>query len=363
MSEEGSPSKAVLSKRTTYTLFALAYAIGGIGFLVEMTGGAWDIHWHIAQLVEVFWTPPHTLLYGGLAIVAAMAIGGRMLRYLGRAPPAGLRLGLQMALAGVAMQFAAGGFDSWWHATYGVDDAFSPPHILLIAGMNVAGVGLVVGLSTLLRQKDFWTTADALARPALAVALPLALVGLYFSLWGMAWVLSYPGFDDPTFLANPWARGAVAFTFAALLPFVILSAARLARWWGAATAVLLVSTVDSYLVAGLMGEDIDLGDTVFFLLGIAIFLTPGVVADVVLRWRLEGWALISVATVVGAIGGFVTVFIGGPPADMTGALDANPQGFVLLYPLGGVLGGLLSLPFVDRFALRVQVPRPRPAAG
>ncbi|MDX1534581.1 MAG: hypothetical protein R3291_03065, partial [Thermoplasmata archaeon] len=94
-----------LSQRLGFTLVTLAYAVGGVALAVEMTGGAWDIEWHIAQFVEVFWTPPHTVLYTGLGVVAVAAFGGLLVRFFAPRPPRRLEVGLQVVVVGVLLQF------------------------------------------------------------------------------------------------------------------------------------------------------------------------------------------------------------------------------------------------------------------
>src|SRR5216117_3258751 len=39
--------------------------IAAVAGMWELIGGGWDIQWHIAHVPEVFWTPPHIVLYSG----------------------------------------------------------------------------------------------------------------------------------------------------------------------------------------------------------------------------------------------------------------------------------------------------------
>ncbi|MFQ5987017.1 MAG: hypothetical protein ACE5KQ_06630 [Thermoplasmata archaeon] len=343
-----------LTKRAGFSLFTLAYAVGGIALAVEMTGGAWDIEWHIAQLVEVFWTPPHTVLYVGLGFVAVAAFAGLLLRFVAPRPPRALEIGLQVVAVGVLLQFVAGGFDEWWHGAFGVDDALSPPHVLLIAGMITAGVGLVLGLTRLLRAEDFLTHVAAGARRLASAALPLAFVGLHFALFGFAFVFTYPGFALDPFVGELWKRGLIVFVFASLIPFTAVAAARSVPWPGGATAVLVVATVSFYTVAGLMGDLVTLtaADLPLFILGIVVFLIPGIAVDLVLARPWKGASLLVAVGLLGVLGGLLSLVQGGAVLNMTGGLEANPLWFLALYALGGVVGGLIGLAFAN--ALQVE---------
>ncbi len=331
------------SPRTAYTLFALAHAVGGFAILVEMTGGDWDIRWHIRRLVEVFWTPPHTVLYSGLAIAFASAFGAHILQLLGPVPPRPLRVGIHVALIGLAMQLVAGGFDTWWHATFGVDDALSPPHVLLIGGMVVSGFGFVSGLVVLARSPGFWTTAVPSVRRLLYVAMPAAFVALFYALWGFSWVFTYPGFTKPPFLAELWQRSVVGTLFATLLPFIALSAARTVPWWGGATATLGLVTIDVTLVDALMGSP---PDAASLALGLALILVPAVVIDfVVTRYPSERARRVT-TPLLGMAGGILGgLFAGGPVLAMTGGLSSNPPWYPLLFVVGGFVGAYGSVLF------------------
>src|SRR6266568_2389179 len=298
------------SPRTAYTLFALAHAVGGFAILVEMTGGDWDIRWHIRRLVEVFWTPPHTVLYSGLAIAFASAFGAHLLQLLGPVPPRPLRVGIRIALIGLAMQLVAGGFDAWWHATFGVDDALSPPHVLLIGGLVISVFGFVSGLVVLARASPFWTTAVASVRRLLYVAMPAAIV---------------------------------AILFATLLPCIALSAARLVPWWGGATATLALVTIDVTLVDALMGSP---PDAASLALGLALILVPAIVIDFVVKRYPSERARRVTTPLLGMAGGILGgLFAGGPVLAMTGGLGSNPPWFPLLFVAGGFVGAYGSVLF------------------
>src|SRR6266571_4945584 len=294
------------SPRTAYTLFALAHAVGGFAILVEMTGGDWDIRWHIRRLVEVFWTPPHTVLYGGLAIALASAFGAHVLQLLGPVPPRPLRVGIRIALIGLAMQ-------------------------------------LVAGLVVLARASAFWATAVPSVRRLLYVAMPAAFVALFYALWGFSWVFTYPGFTKPPFLPELWQRSIVGVLFATLLPFIALSAARLVPWRGGATATLALVTIDVTLVDALMGSSPDAASLV---LGLALILIPAAIIDFVVKRYPSERARRVTTPLLGMAGGILGgLFAGGPVLAMTGGLGSNPPWFPLLFVFGGFVGAYGSVLF------------------
>ncbi|MDX1534854.1 MAG: hypothetical protein R3291_04470, partial [Thermoplasmata archaeon] len=168
---------------------------------------------------------------------------------------------------------------------------------------------------------------------------------------------------DP-FVPEPWKRGLIVVVFAALVPFTTVAAARTVPWRGGATAVLASATVSFYVVAGLMGSvDFEIAALPLIFAGIAIFLLPGVVADLVVTrpWR-ESNLMVAVA-LVGTVGGLLSLLQEGPALNMTGGLQANPVWFLALYGLGGVLGGLIGLAFANALLVKGAERTPAPAVA
>lgn len=92
----------------------------------------WDEAWHTDIGRDTFWTAPHLLLYGSVA-VAGLAVALWGVKAL--ASTASFRTALRygpLALAGVSglAVLAAAPIDAAWHAAFGRDSvAWSPPHI------------------------------------------------------------------------------------------------------------------------------------------------------------------------------------------------------------------------------------------
>ena len=67
------------SKSTkTKTISLMVYFIISIGVALQIGGSNWDIVWHGVKNVESFLTPPHTVIYTGVAL----AIGSIVFRLI-----------------------------------------------------------------------------------------------------------------------------------------------------------------------------------------------------------------------------------------------------------------------------------------
>ncbi|MFQ5552296.1 MAG: hypothetical protein ACE5EW_00990, partial [Thermoplasmata archaeon] len=100
--------------------------------------------------------------------------------------------------------------------------------------------------------------------------------------------------------------------------------------------------------AGLMGDLATLmSDLPLFILGIVVFLIPGIAADLVLARPWKGASLLVAVGLLGVLGGLISIVQGGAVEGMTGGLEANPVWFLALYALGGIVGGLIGLAFAN----------------
>jgi hypothetical protein len=139
--------------------FLLALYVAGIaGALIQILGGQWDVSWHELGIVETFFTPPHTVMYSGIAFslissLIALAYYHRILLY-NRERNRFLLHGFIIALAGSGLQLFAGQFDYWWHDNFGFDPfLFTPSHTPLIIGFFLNGIGMWVGITYLIHNE------------------------------------------------------------------------------------------------------------------------------------------------------------------------------------------------------------------
>ena len=222
--------------------------LGIAGVLLSWAGGAWDVSWHRTIGRDTFWSPPHLLLYGGVAAAGLAAIGATIAAL--RAPqPVGPQLGIgplraDRALAiiglGALGMVAMGPFDEVWHATFGRDvDIWSPPHLLAIGFASWVYIGCALAL-----ERDMFPLPEPVRVLFRAVALA-ALCGLV--VFGM----NFYYFSEPT-------REAFFYplAIAATIPFVLGLGAVLVpgRWSASAIAALYtIGALETHLVLQVAG--------------------------------------------------------------------------------------------------------------
>jgi hypothetical protein len=147
----------LLSLKHPNFLLAL-YAAGIAGALIQILGGHWDVSWHELGIVETFFTPPHTVMYSGVAFsllsaLIALVYYHRSLLF-NRERNRFLLHGFIIALAGSGLQLFAGQFDYWWHDNFGFDPfLFTPSHTPLIIGFFLNGIGMWIGITYLIRDE------------------------------------------------------------------------------------------------------------------------------------------------------------------------------------------------------------------
>src|SRR5712691_1779349 len=180
------------------------YAVGVAGAFLQIAGAQWDISAHILGIVETFFTPAHTVLYTGIALVALASFYGLLLqsKTVGNGSMYNsLFTGVSITAVGSSLQIIAAPIDFWWHSTYGFDPfLFTPAHSLLIVGLLIGGVGMTLGsIRLLLAQR---AGQELTNRPRLVPAIViLALATIwaqvnFFGYWttdvtGMAYTFGY----------------------------------------------------------------------------------------------------------------------------------------------------------------------------
>jgi hypothetical protein len=178
-----------LTTRLTIVYFGVS-----IGIALQIGAANWDIIWHGITDIESFFTPPHTVLYSGVAVtIGSIFIGiiqyvrlGEINREKEREheqqsqidKPSELTTTnkslssysfltslhyffqslfkipypIKLVAIGTTIEIFSGGFDSWWHYTFGFDGLLSPPHLLLTIGMLTSVYGALIGIYKLLQN-------------------------------------------------------------------------------------------------------------------------------------------------------------------------------------------------------------------
>ncbi len=132
----------------TAVVFVIAYSIAGLGLY-------WDIVWHTYLGRDRFLTPPHALLYAGIAVAGLAALGSILYESFARRDderPSFLGLrgarGMFVAGFGVLATVVAAPFDDWWHRVYGLDvTLWAPFHLMGLFGALISVVGLAYALA------------------------------------------------------------------------------------------------------------------------------------------------------------------------------------------------------------------------
>ena len=170
------PSAAVLTDSTATKTRALPWYIWSSVLAVTSTtvGLYWDISWHIGIGRDTFWTPAHVAIQLG-AVITGLSCAYLILHttFAGDGPGEqnsvrvwGLRgpLGAFIGAWGGLCMLTSAPFDNWWHNSFGLDILIlSPPHVVLIIGIFVMGLGGLI-LTTSEVNRSAGETYDKLSR-------------------------------------------------------------------------------------------------------------------------------------------------------------------------------------------------------
>ena len=333
---EQQENKLLLLKHPNF-LLAL-YAAGIAGALIQILGGQWDVSWHILELVETFFTLPHTVLYSGVAFsllssLIALAYYRRILLY-NRERNRFLLHGFIIALAGSGLQLFAGQFDYWWHDNFGFDPfLFTPSHMPLIIGFFLNGIGMWIGITYLIRNEKRMMPNLALRESLpgrfklLQILAILALVALWYDLSTLVYL-----FTDDEGIAYTFHLNIETFTdqadtiafigsvtgTAAIGSIMLICAKSTLKFRGAATyvAALLIGTSIAFNIGfkAIVLNGSEEGSALAYFIPLYIsFLVPVVLFDILAGRMLLtakpkitsiGW-LILTAVLLGPIGTFL----------------------------------------------------------
>lgn len=257
-----------LATRLTIVYFGVS-----VGIALQIGAANWDIIWHGITDVESFFTPPHTVLYSGVALtIGSIFIG--IIQYVRFTKTKGgkekekenreqsqvdksselttTKQSLSKALEGVRQSLSSssslltsfhsliqsllkipypiklvaigtiieifsGGFDSWWHYNFGFDGLLSPPHLMLTIGMLTAIYGALIGIYKLLQNNKDSNNNNK------STLLKISLIVAYAVAWIVSvntiFMFSLPYSKGQYFDFNPNPVVAI-FIASAAIPFV-----------------------------------------------------------------------------------------------------------------------------------------------
>lgn len=127
--------------------------------LLGELGAIWDREWHYYVGRDWFWTPPHTLIYSGVAgagLIALVVTLTETIRYFKGTPGVDdtstvsifnvfhAPLGFVIAGFGALLTLAAAPLDNYWHNLYGIDIAlWAPFHMMGVTGGMLGTLGMI----------------------------------------------------------------------------------------------------------------------------------------------------------------------------------------------------------------------------
>lgn len=188
-------------------IVSIGYLLAGVGALLQIGSGQWDVTWHSLSEPETFFTPPHTILYAGVVLSLSMGILALVLRVRHSVETKFVRF-LQFALIGSLLQVFSGGFDSWWHTNFGFDGLLSPPHVVLVSGMIVNAFAGAVGLA----KMSYMVKPELMMKTASVISF----TALWMSSVGMVMLFTLPFSKGDYFDFNPDPTAAIVLASVSL---------------------------------------------------------------------------------------------------------------------------------------------------
>ena len=289
-------SKSKISETflTTYSqqFFLFGSILTSFGIQLVTVGGSWDITNHLLSKPETFFSPPHALMYTGVAI----SLIGVVLTFVGWRNLQQFRdsyfLSLKIKLIGIGLLTGAGPLDFVWHSYFGLDGLLSPPHFTLITGMFLCSVGGLIGISRYLKFNNSNSISKFL--------LILGVIPVWLSASGIISSLSLPFSSTDFFNFNP--EPTIAFIIASLAyPFLISFSLtllfRLSNYQFGILSILGGLFLLIYSTTAIV-PNFAMFDTVLFY---SLNLIPFVIADVFLKLNRSKISMLFVGSLVGSV--------------------------------------------------------------
>lgn len=242
------------------------FGVAGLGMLLAFVGLIWDHAFHTVTILDAFWSPPHILLYSGLALAMLTSLsiflrpvrdslsGGLQVRvpFLSFPVPAPLLI----LGGGTLVAVFSGMMDQKWHEALGVAESFySLPHNFIIMGAVIAAFGLRSG-ATVLRggrgERSVW------AVPALTAAFLVVFMRLFSSFGDTraeyqariadpvlgaipGWAAAHQRYIDWGFLADNALLAPVMVVAALITPLAYAEGLTGKRWTATRTAAVFAA--------------------------------------------------------------------------------------------------------------------------
>ena len=274
-------------------IFVVGSILASFGILLVTVGGSWDITNHLLNKPETFFSPPHALMYVGVAI----SLIGTVISFFGWKNSKELKtffsVPLKIKLIGIFMLTGAGPFDFFWHSNFGLDGLLSPPHITLIFGMLLCGLGGAIGISRFLSTCSFKNKLPNFLNV-------LAILPVWLSASGIISSLSLPFSNTDFFEFNPepltaYVIASLGFPF--LIAFSFMSLFKLGKHqfglFSLMGGLFLLINGSTAII-----PNFAIGDSILFY---SMNFIPFVISDIVLRLSKSKITLFSIGGLLGSI--------------------------------------------------------------
>lgn len=219
--------------------------------VVASAGLAWDIAWHTFIGRDAFLTPPHAVLYGGVAAAGVAALAGVLVESRRRGPGTTslfgvfrAPLGLFVTGFGILTLVVSAPLDNYWHELYGLDvTLWAPFHVMGLIGGLVAVLGVVYLFAAELARRR------RLERGGQALLLALVLLSWSAALRGLLTIFQPALAHSPTTVLGPLDVLTLPVGLAFSIALVGAGAAVVALRWPGATATAAMAAVVAVLFA------------------------------------------------------------------------------------------------------------------
>jgi len=222
--------------------FLVGCILVSAGILLAESGGSWDITNHLLNKPETFFSPPHVVLYSGIAL----SLAGASIMFLHwrsysiyistikEQKNLKMNLSIKLVISGVSMLILAGPLDFFWHSAFGLDGLLSPPHLTLTIGMLAGSIGALIGITSYIvinnsiiqekRQNNTNSgTFEKNEKTLISIYSTLTIIGIlpiWMSSSGLIYMFSLPFSDTEYYNFN--LEPTIAVTIATIsFPFII----------------------------------------------------------------------------------------------------------------------------------------------
>ena len=341
-------SNFIRSHYITVSMYVLILAI--VGVLVQTEGASWDVTSHLLGRPETFFTPSHTMLYAGVALlIISAAIGAYLLRKNNKEIRIkSFSIAFKLLIIGSVISLVAGPSDYLWHQIFGVDGLLSPTHLILVTGMLINSIAIVLGLARI-----FVHLPTVRERRLIKVAMIPAFAAMWLTMIWYVYMFALPLSNGQhfNFNLNPIYESTIAIiALPAIGSMVFVTASRTIGRFAMATAVTAL-----LLVMNTFANIIPSNQLMPFLPWYLILIIPTVLADLILtksmiitrsnRIKAEGPVETSVI-ISGAIIGSIFYIIGYPMLPIT---FAEPLSYTFHSMNDLLVNFVRTLPFVFIF--------------